>query len=330
MSNELFLEPKTTQYGSHMVMTNVSKPLKTKYININTKFGDDYDYTQDSNYNITLPEKITNVTSMRVVSAEIPMSYYNISQALGNNYFYIMEVLEGRNNITVKVSIPDGSYSIDNLILAINNNLKANKKFGVSNPTENYIGSSLTIEQVTTTSTTRFKFATSSLATIIINFSGLADLSGNLTSTSVSFSKFNFNYNLGWLLGFRKNVYTINPTANSYLTAEALTDIYGPKYLYLAIEEFNKGNQSSFVTPLYKSVLNKNIIARITLNRNGGYGYGTVLPANNFNGLLMSDTRSYTGKIDLMKLNTQLLTENGRVLNLNGIDYSFCLEVTHE
>jgi hypothetical protein len=81
---------------------------------------------------------------------------------------------------------------------------------------------------------------------------------------------------------------------------------------------------------LYKSLLNKNIIARITMNRNGGVDYGTVLPANNFNGLLMSDTRSYTGKIDLMKLNTQLLTEDGIVVNLNGIDYSFCLEVTHE
>jgi hypothetical protein len=30
--NELFLEPKVTQYGNHMVMTNVNKPIKKKII----------------------------------------------------------------------------------------------------------------------------------------------------------------------------------------------------------------------------------------------------------------------------------------------------------
>ena len=32
-NKELFMGPKTTQYGSHMVMTDVVKPTKTKYIN---------------------------------------------------------------------------------------------------------------------------------------------------------------------------------------------------------------------------------------------------------------------------------------------------------
>jgi hypothetical protein len=32
-NKELFLQPKTTQHGSHMVMTNVAKQQKTKYIN---------------------------------------------------------------------------------------------------------------------------------------------------------------------------------------------------------------------------------------------------------------------------------------------------------
>jgi len=325
MSNELFLEPKTTQYGSHMIMSNVNKPLKTKYININTKFGDDYDYSQDSNYNITLPEKITNVTSMRVVSAEIPMSYYNISQALGNNYFYITDV---NNNFTKKVIVNDNLYTIPTLITAINASITAvssgsniqyiQTSIDPNNSKILKFGTNANVSNSGTTSDMKF----------ILNFSKI-DISGN------TYSKFDFKYRLGWLLGFRNPVITFTVPAGTkssiiILTPEASADIYGPKYLYLAIEEFNKGNQSSFVTPLYKSLLNKNIIARITMNRNGGFDYGTVLPANNFNGLLMSDTRSYTGKIDLMKLNTQLLTEDGIVVNLNGIDYSFCLEVTHE
>ena len=32
--SDLFLDPKVKQYGSHMVMSNVHKPTKTKYVNI--------------------------------------------------------------------------------------------------------------------------------------------------------------------------------------------------------------------------------------------------------------------------------------------------------
>ena len=41
-NRDLFLEPKVNQYGSHMVMTNVHKQNKTKYINIDTTFRDEY------------------------------------------------------------------------------------------------------------------------------------------------------------------------------------------------------------------------------------------------------------------------------------------------
>ena len=57
------------------------------------------------------------------------------------------------------------------------------------------------------------------------------------------------------------------------------------------------------------------------------------MPVNKFNGLLVSDKRSYTGTIDLLKLNIKLLSENGSVITLNhnlNDDFSFCLEVEHE
>jgi hypothetical protein len=107
--NELFFEPKTTQYGSHMIMSNVHKSNKTKYINIDTKFREEYNYSQISNYNIILPERITEVKSMRVVSAEIPMTFFNISSSLGNNYFYIYNTTTPNNS--KKINIPDGQYN---------------------------------------------------------------------------------------------------------------------------------------------------------------------------------------------------------------------------
>ena len=41
-NKELFTGPKMNQYGSHMVMTNVAKSSKIKYVNIDTKFRDEY------------------------------------------------------------------------------------------------------------------------------------------------------------------------------------------------------------------------------------------------------------------------------------------------
>jgi hypothetical protein len=103
----------------------------------------------------------------------------------------------------------------------------------------------------------------------------------------------------------------------------------GPRYLYLVIDEFINGNQNSFISPLYTSLLNKNIISRITIN-NTGIGFNDILTVNNFNGYLLTDKRSYNGKVDLQRLKIQLVNEIGIPIDLNGLDFSFCLEVEYE
>jgi hypothetical protein len=314
-NNDLFFEPKTDQYGSHMIMSNVRKVSKTKYVNIDTRFRDEYNYSQSVNYNVTIPERITDVKSMRVVSAEIPISFYNISLALGNSFFLITDTTPTSKVVT----IPDGQYSTITLSNMINSQINA--QYGSANLVYGLTGCVGGFDASGTSSYFTAKAAKNITVSFAVNSDGTRD-------------KFNFKTKLGWLLGFRQPSYTINSTASpsvpTTVQSEALVDINGPRYLYLAIDEFNKGNQHSFIPPLHSSLVNKNIIARICLNKSGGYDYGRILPANYPNGLLVSDTRNYTGKIDLLKLNVQLLNENGLVMNLNGIDFSFCLEVVHE
>ena len=88
-NKDSFLSPIVTQHNSHMVMTNVSKPTKVKLWNIDTKFRDDYDqYTEHitganiTQYMITLPQPLNDVKSISVKNMEVPMSFYNISDAL--------------------------------------------------------------------------------------------------------------------------------------------------------------------------------------------------------------------------------------------------------
>ena len=94
-----FLEPVVEQYGSHMVMSNVKKATRIKYINIDTRFNDEYTngknaYSQINSYTITLPEKLRDVKSIRVTNIEIPNVFYNFTETIGNNSFMITNLDE--------------------------------------------------------------------------------------------------------------------------------------------------------------------------------------------------------------------------------------------
>jgi hypothetical protein len=293
---ELFMEPKTQQYGNHMVMTNVHKPTKTKCISIDTKFRDDYDYTHPANFQVVLPERVNDVRSMRVTNIEIPITFYNISIDLDNNSF---KIVNGAN--TEIITVDNNNYDAASILSQINTKLLASTH-----------GKGITFAN------TANKHTITSTSNISIIFD--VDKAGNS-------DKFQFKQKLGWLLGFRKPNYDI--LTNITIAAECIPDLSGPRYLYLAIDEFSKGNQNTFVTPLSYSSINKNIIARIALDMKR-YGYGSILPANDKIGYLTTNARDYTGKVDLQKLQVQLLNESGRPIMLNGSDFSFCLEVICE
>lgn len=298
---ELFLDTNTTQYGSHMVMNNVHKSNKTKYINIDTKFRDEYNYRTNANYNITLPERITDVKTISVVNVEYPLSMYNISENRGNHCFKMTHVSDSSS---VMIIVPDGQYTRYTLCDIINSQIigaTTNNQLRIQlDPSNHYCA----------------QFYTTNGAAFTIDFAVNSD--GN-------FDKYDFKSKLGWLLGFRQTTYSVSATTS---TSEQFIDLNGPRYLYLSIDEFSKGNQHSFVSPLPSSLINKNIIARIAIDT--GRDFSSIVTANRMVGTLLSDVRSFTGKIDIQKLNVQLLDENGTPVDLNGLDFSFCIEAVHE
>jgi hypothetical protein len=367
-NKDLFIGPTTKQYGSHMVMTNVQKQSSMKYINIDTRFRDEYNYDSTTNYNITLPERINDVKHISVTNVEMPISFYNISAALGNNYMKITKTWSANSytsnpsvaginllsgtavNQTAIIIIPDGTYLASTLATAIqtaidaspslrhNGNLFSNLICTVDNGKIEFYSRCLSLKNPPINNSYESD-------NFLIEFA--VDINGGV-------DKYNTKSKLGWLMGFRQISYPIiyiyyyysgsmpatyyyngqtitlyGPEGQPITKAESMPDFSGPRYVYLAIEEFNKGNQTSFMSPLLGSQLNKNIIARISIDSKN-YTYGSIMPANQFNGLLLSDIRSYTGKIDLLKMNLKLLNEYGFPMNLNGWDFSFCLKVEHE
>lgn len=316
---QLFLEPSVKQYGSHMVMSNVVKPTKTKYINIDTKYRDEPTLqAMNAHLNISntikrlasctiqLPQRINDVKSITVRSAEIPMTMCNICETTGNHILKIKQVA-GSDIYTQVITIPSGEYSATTLVTKLNSIFSA-----LSAPLNDF---SISFNSTTN----RF------------------EIGGNIANTN-SFSVYfavkpdgtpdytNFKNKLGWILGYRLPEYTFN-TANPTIAEDYHS--LNPRYLYLAVDEFSKGNQNSFVTPVNNSLISKNVLAKIIYNKTT-YPYGAILPANTFNGYLLSDKREYNGKVDLQKLLVQLVDDSGHIVNLNGIDFSFTLEVEYE
>jgi 7-cyano-7-deazaguanine synthase in queuosine biosynthesis len=120
-NKDLFLNPKTRQYGSHMVMTNVHKETKTKYVNIDTRFRDDYSYSQLANYTITLPERITEVKSVYITNVEVPDVLFNVSAVQHNNSLVL---IKSGTNTKYTVTVPDNRYTtISSLHTALNTQL---------------------------------------------------------------------------------------------------------------------------------------------------------------------------------------------------------------
>jgi hypothetical protein len=294
------LEPSVQQQGSHMIMKGVSKPLKEKIVNIDTKYRTDYDYRSYASANMVFGEKLSEVRSMEIVSVDIPITFYNIfenndCQQNGNNYLRI------KNGGTTKILTMTPNYYTDiSFVAEINNQLQ-----NLSLSTD------ISYSVVNNKSFFKSKVNTYSLATNV-------DMCGNVYES-------NIQNNLGWVMGFRDTSYNLT---TSGIASECILSLKTPRHLFLALNEFSQGNSNSFVSPLEKTNQSKNIIAKICIPST--VKFGDTLCVNKANGLLVSEVRKYLEKVNIQRMNLQLLDDAGRVIQLNGADFSLCLKLVHE
>ena len=297
-------KPYLTSFPTEFV-TGVINPLKKrtikKNLNIDSRFRENYYTSSASNYNITLPINMNNVVQMQLSSIEIPITFYVVSKQYGNNFFSISV-----NNQTTIINIPDGNYNETTIMDAINNQLSL-----IGAPFNEVLFTANILNSITGTGQTLV---------------GFSDLSGN-TSIELNFQADRSGLDdrntplplkLGWLLGFRNGIYVNNLN----YVSEGVIDITGPKYLYLVIDDHNNNVNNNFYSAFNSSILNNNIIARIALTSS----IFSVLQQNN--SAIITTPREYFGPVDLKNLNIQLLDEYGRVIDLNNMDFSFCLTLS--
>jgi hypothetical protein len=174
----------------------------------------------ETNYMVSLNEKITNAVSLEIVNLQIPYTFYNIESRQGNNNFTVTI-----GSTVTTVTIPDGHYDLSGVLSSINSQL-----------------TSLSISFSQPSSTTgKITITNNNASSCVINF-----------IPSVT----KINICLGWYLGFHtitgSTIVSANePMALSFtilsegsLTGSSIACVPLTKYFVVVVDDFNK-NQTA-------------------------------------------------------------------------------------
>ena len=318
-----------------------NRSILKKIYTIDSIFRQNYELTdnQSHNYTIQLPETVTRAMSMSISSVEIPLTYHNISSYYNNNVFSIeMFYSDGTRigDFELIIKLSDGLYESRNSSSAraysieqeINEKIKAIVASDVPNITLSYIKYFRYINAITF---------------VIDKKSGYSYFSYDNVGTPIQDYKIKINFNvnnpnanssncysnelrqkLGWQLGFRTDSITFSST-NLIAESSAICYINYPRYIYIALDDFQSSSQNYFAVAS-DSIIAPNIITRINilslLEEKTAFKQGAYAGDIYYN---QKHIREYFGPTSINKLKIQLLDEYGRNFSLNNMDWSFII-----
>jgi hypothetical protein len=281
-------------------LNSVKRILQYCNLNINSCFRTNYYQSNPCDFIYMIPSEIKNVVSMRLVSIEIPNSWYLFSKIKKNNIFEI-SIEENEEKHGYKIEIPDGNYDSQTL--------------------EDYLNSNFFYQSGMENSLKYIKFSINSY-----NLKSKFELieSCDLEKKRIRFSlKFtesigqNIMMTFGWIVGFRTATY-INVKE---LVSEGLFDAGGDRYIYVSINDYQYNNNTSNIVCFDKSILSEDVIAKIPMVN------GKLSLVVNDNNSPLSKIRLYNGPVNLSRLQIKVLDHFGNIIDLNNMDFSMTLEL---
>jgi len=287
-------------------LNSVKRITQLFNLNINSCFRNNYYQSNPCDFLYIIPSEIKNVVAMRLVSIEIPNSWYLFSNVKKNNIFQI--IINTKNNnydanydksYVYDIEIIEGNYTNETL--------------------QDYLNSTYFYESGLDNYLKYIKFTINpyNLKTIfeIINNDCLQ------LSFTLKFSQ-NINQNImntfGWLIGFRLGNY-LNITDK--ITSEGLFDAGGDRYIYVCINDFQYNKNTTNMVCFDKSILNEDVLAKIPMMN------GKLSLIINDNYAPLTQLRRYNGPINLSRLQIKIVDHFGSVIDLNNMDFSITLEL---
>lgn len=278
-------------------INSIKRITKLLNLNMNSCFRSNFFQSNSADFQYNIPSEIKNVVSMRLVSLEIPHSWYLISSNNKNDFFEIMVTIidaEESDSQTYKIDIPEGNYSSTELEEFLN------KTYFYESTRENLL------------KYIRFSIDPFNKKT---SFEILHD---NVNITLVFSSENNDNplSTFGWLCGFRMTNY-LNIT--NKVVSEGIFDNGSDNYIYVIINDYQYNTNHMNIVGFDKSVLNENVIAKV-LFKNANTSF--VLNDNN----PLAQMREYNGPVNISKLHIKLIDKFGSVIDLNNMDIGLTIQ----
>ena len=286
---------------------------------------------------IGLLYEINNVIEMKLSDLEFPSTYYPFTDEYQNNYMWMRFESGNGAQTFVYIYIQPGNYYHTSLIQKIQddiNNMGIDIKINFNLSYENTggigVGNGLVSigvnseSNITSIGEIELNFEGQMLPSTIENYNmtqkfvlDLEEQAEIINTYYYGKSTIDYRQRLGWMLGYREEVYN----NSTYHLSEGILDILGPKYLYLIVDDFNNSNNKNFFNSSEKTMLNDNILARISIK---GYAF-SIQSQTDLS--IYSEPRYYYGPVNINKLSVRLVDEYGRLVNLNYMDFSFTLSL---
>ena len=280
-------------------LNSIKRVTQFKNLCFNSCFRHDYYKTSACNFQYTIPSEIKHVVSMRLASVELPNTWYLFSTRNKSNYFYltIFNPLS-EETTTTTITVPDGSPDIDTIATYLNTTYFYN-----SGNTDDLSLFIFHIDESTFKTTLSF-YSGENTTGIVYSMCFVDDLNANIMTT------------FGWIMGFRLANY-LNITEP--ITSEGMFDAAGDRYIYVAINDYQKNNNALNMVCFDNSIMEEDIIGKIPVTTGK---LSIIITENN----ALVKTRKYNGPVNIRNLHIRLLDKFGEVLDLNNMDFSFTLE----
>lgn len=283
-------------------------------LNIDSVFRSNVLVTPSTDMQVNLPMTVNNVVEMCLTQVEVPTTYYNVSKSLGNRTF----VINDSTSSPKVVRVPDGRYQLthdqdkgNGTKVAMDLEVAVNKAMHTAGVSKDLV---FTVDKASM----RGVFATTPTGTVKeatlffnVDEEGATD-SGSLTSGGM-------RTKLGWLLGFRAGTYhlkapSISPTAVS-VASEAAAYMPLSRYMYVVVDDYSNDAYENFTSVFHDSLNTKNVLSRVDVADTVDHTKWTTTP------------RIYKGPVNLSKMRVTLTDELGRLVDLNGVDWSAVLRL---
>jgi hypothetical protein len=278
-----------------------------RFIDINTKFRKTPVMSLPTDCQITLPPQVNKVVSMKICNIQFPEDgYYLLSNKSNNNVFWIQ--VSFSPNIpsdSIEIKIPEGNYcTLQDIVDVLNHTYfyKSNNNCSIYADLLKHIV--FEIDPITFKASFRTLDPCTYFAIIFYDPSLMIDL----TTT------------FGWLIGFHLELYAFT---NNPLTGNAAVSLLTqPRNVYVSLNDFQYNNNGNNVVLIGNSCLDDFILAKYSFMSHQHHQC-----SGGSSNSVYSLERTYNGPVDIRKLQLKVYDENGAIVDTNGLNIIFTLEI---